>query len=433
MHELYDIDTRPNPPQKRSSLKSYFWAMVVTLSLTITLLIVNGIFSDTFMSSSIYVSVELQRKVNLKAFSFVFSYVIFAMLFAYIFILYTLRQDIERSLVMIFSLCMLIYLQALIKLIYANERPIFLSSELDSANCTCDYGQPSGHALSSSGICLLIFDDIRHSLKPRMIWRFLLGFALLILTLAVCFSRIYFGVHSYNQIALGLGFGISIFFLIKLLQDILKKYCFGPICQKGKYANQWTVLYAIGLFVICNVLLFILWAIRFWGFEKNIIERFQFQNCFECLDNVDVKFSTKIFADSLVYNVMFGMLFGIHFMAGPAYEYKGLYFDTNLWRYLPRLLVMILFASPAVLIKLPKSNIPALEILRSFFISLLVGYLITHPFVKLLLSITHRTEVEDNAEKIGQGEETKLNLETMPNELAMNYKSRDRREITIEP
>ena len=200
---------------------------------------------------------------------------------------------------------MLIYLQAILKLIYANERPIFLSAEFDSGNCACDYGQSSGHALSSAGVFLLIYDDIRHWVKPRLIWQILLGFSLLILTLAICFSRIYFGVHSYNQVILGFGFGFSIFFLIKLLQDPLRTYFFGPVIRKGKYAESWAILNSIGFFVFSNLLMFTLWAIRHWTFETNINDRFQFKNCFDCLVDIQAKFSTKIYTDGLVYNIKF--------------------------------------------------------------------------------------------------------------------------------
>jgi len=395
------IEMSPPIRVKPSSYRSYLWGFSTALVLTLALFIVNAVLTDTFMESSIRVSIALQTAVNLKVISFIFSYVIFFILFAYVFLLYTIRKDIERNLVMILSLAMLIYMQAILKLLYVNPRPIFLSSEIDSANCTCDYGQPSGHALSSIGLCLLIFDDIRKYYKPRFIWQVVICSLLVLLSLLICFSRLYFGVHSYNQLILGLGFGVCIFFLIKILADPLKDHIFGPIWNTGKYANPWLVVKAALLFLSTNILLFVLWAIRHWAYENPITSRINFVNCFDCLANPETKFATKIIAEGLIYNVLFGMLIGIRVMSAPIYEYTGLYFDSKFWQYLLRLLIMALFASPAVLIKFPKSQIVAVEIIRTLLISLLVGYLITHPFVVVLLKLTNREEVSISAERIG--------------------------------
>lgn len=412
------IEMGPPTRVKPSSYRSYLWGFSTAFVLTLALFIVNAVLTDTFMESSIKLTVELQKGANLKVISFIFSYVIFFMLFAYVFLLYTIRQDIERNLVMILSLAMLIYIQAILKLLYVNPRPIFLSVEIDSSGCTCDYGQPSGHALSSIGLCLLIFDDIRKYFKPRVVWQIVICSLLVLLSLLICFSRIYFGVHSYNQVILGLGFGICIFFAIKMLTDPLKTHIFGPIWNKGKYANHRPVIKAVVFFLVSNALLFVLWAIRHWAYENPITSRIKFVNCFDCLANPETKFATKIISEGLIYNVFFGMLIGIRVMANPVYEYKGLYFDSKFWQYVLRLLIMILFASPAVLIKFPKSEIVAVEIIRSFFISLLVGYLITHPFVVVLLKLTNREEVSINAERMDGDEGSDIertNFNSNPN------------------
>ena len=131
-----------------SSFRQYSLGLAITFSTTLILLIVNAIFTDTFMQSSINVSIALQ-KAPLEVFSFIFSYVVPGLMFGYIVLVYTIRKDIEANVVMIFSVCMLFYCQGFLKLLYMNYRPVFLTPELRSDYCVCDYGQPSGHAMTS--------------------------------------------------------------------------------------------------------------------------------------------------------------------------------------------------------------------------------------------------------------------------------------------
>ena len=91
-----------------------------------------------------------------------------------------------------------------LKLIYHYPRPYWASANILALECEDDYGYPSGHAMASASIFFLLFLYYFHHYannyqnnKSTVAYAltFIFGF---LLVFAICFSRIYLGVHSID-------------------------------------------------------------------------------------------------------------------------------------------------------------------------------------------------------------------------------------------
>lgn len=85
-----------------------------------------------------------------------------------------------------------------------------------------EYGNPSGHSVTSMSFYLTIWDMFcRHYEASVYARRTSLAFTLVFI-FCVAFSRIYHGVHTYNQILQGWVLGAALFFLYSriLYRDI---------------------------------------------------------------------------------------------------------------------------------------------------------------------------------------------------------------------
>lgn len=60
----------------------------------------------------------------------------------------------------------------------------------------CDYGKPSGHSLTSTGLLLLIIWDLKITYDPPKRFIDLLRIGAFITVLFVMFSRVWYGQHS---------------------------------------------------------------------------------------------------------------------------------------------------------------------------------------------------------------------------------------------
>jgi membrane-associated phospholipid phosphatase len=102
---------------------------------------------------------------------------------------------------MLFQTVTLIYFESLFKMVYTDSRPVFVNEDIREFSCNCDYGKPSGHAMISVALPLLIISDLnshfrisRH-LKVIVIILYFIGVAI------ISFSKIYLGDNSINQVS----------------------------------------------------------------------------------------------------------------------------------------------------------------------------------------------------------------------------------------
>lgn len=102
----------------------------------------------------------------------------------------------------------------LLKASYGRGRPAIIGKDVAPYACSCDYGMPSGHSSSSfMGYIILIdyFDrcifkiyqkDGAKNMKKSL--RILVHAYCYLMVLFICWSRIYLGAHSFNQVIYGL-------------------------------------------------------------------------------------------------------------------------------------------------------------------------------------------------------------------------------------
>ena len=141
--------------------------------------------------------------------------------FGVIYIILFLFIPVNKIFVMTFLLIFTGYVDHVGKILYRQERPLWINPEINiNTQHSCGYGNPSGHSLSSSCLYLsfwYVLSDLLYNLINNkklfnvvkyVIFSFFLGIIYLIMT-----SRIYLGVHSINQIIFGFLIGLGIFLL----------------------------------------------------------------------------------------------------------------------------------------------------------------------------------------------------------------------------
>ena len=139
--------------------------------------------------------------------------------FGVLYIILFLFMPVNKIFVMTFLLIFTGYVDHTGKIIYRQERPLWINPEINiNSQHSCGYGNPSGHSLSSSCLYLsfwyILSDILDKLIKNRKLFytvkyviiSFCLGIIYLIMT-----SRIYLGVHSINQIIFGFLIGTGIF------------------------------------------------------------------------------------------------------------------------------------------------------------------------------------------------------------------------------
>ena len=101
------------------------------------------------------------------------------------------------------------------KIHFHQARPFWVNPAIKAINCSKGYGNPSSHSYACMGISLAIFLDFNAWVSTRpdskmraWYWQALLLIVSLIFTGAICYSRLFLGVHSLNQVILGLKLGI---------------------------------------------------------------------------------------------------------------------------------------------------------------------------------------------------------------------------------
>lgn len=154
------------------------------------------------------------------------------------------------------------FLNGLLKSLYVQERPfwdifknypqdIFLNPSGKPTECITGFGNPSGHAMSSTYLLFLWHLIVNSSLfqkievKKRNIIKYItLGVSILFI-IFVLYSRINRQVHSFNQIIFGTLIGVSIFIFLCYIVDINKisSEKFIEILEKYKY-------YVIPIFIL---------------------------------------------------------------------------------------------------------------------------------------------------------------------------------------
>lgn len=100
-----------------------------------------------------------------------------------------------------------------LKSIYAEPRPFWVSSEIRPERCRRDFGNPSGHAMTASFFWITLYLHQYYEVGSKMRFRgvFCTAYIVKMALTAVLFiyliflglSRVFLGEHSYNQVVHG--------------------------------------------------------------------------------------------------------------------------------------------------------------------------------------------------------------------------------------
>ena len=97
----------------------------------------------------------------------------------------------------------------LLKLIYNDPRPFWVSDKVSPFKCSVQYGNPSGHTMIGFMMLLMPWLDYNsnyrngETLLGKLVTKVGILISFLVLGGLVAYSRLYLGVHSLDQVLLG--------------------------------------------------------------------------------------------------------------------------------------------------------------------------------------------------------------------------------------
>ena len=106
----------------------------------------------------------------------------------------------DKAFIMTIVMTMAHCFSCLVKSVYQEPRPFFVA-DLVPSQCRFEYGNPSGHSFVAVGMYLTLWDFFfrTYCVERKLLQRVTLGLTV-VLILAIGASRIYNGVHTYNQV-----------------------------------------------------------------------------------------------------------------------------------------------------------------------------------------------------------------------------------------
>lgn len=387
------MDETLNRRKQKSVRHPYKYRLIIIIFILIICLIINKIFSRTFMNLSIELTLYL-KPLPLKQASLFFSYFVYFLLWAIVGLLYIFQRNTKNNIMMLFGSFSLMYFQALFKLLLVDGRPTFYSDKLPSEDCICDYGNPSGHALCTTGLLLFIYQNLKNNWEISKSMQRFLKFIFILIGICMGFSRLYLSAHSFNQIIIGAIIGRGVFIFTTNYYDTIRMFFIEPLFKKDKLRLNNFPAKILVLFVLTNYILLMLGSYRHIYFETNKNQFFEFSNCFECLASNSRGFTEKIVIEGLLFNIGFGILLGIYLWRDKKYPFKGLFYDKNKKLAFCRILILTAICSLLIFVKHPTSESLLLNGLRSITIPIIVGFFISNVLLRVTMMIIDPDEIQ---------------------------------------
>ena len=174
----------------------------------------------------------------------------------------------------IFSIfCFSLYWNGIFKLIYYYPRPFWKNNDLFKY-CETGYGNPSGHSMISTIFYLGIIEFICQSkyFKNYSIIKFRKLFSLFLIY-NIMFSRIYFGVHSIDQVLYGHFLGLGLYYLVFEIIELHKYNSIKFIVILLSYKLYIILLYLFSISISFLFLIFIDYDSKNKEFKSNLKEQ----------------------------------------------------------------------------------------------------------------------------------------------------------------
>ena len=194
----------------------------------IIILILEALFRQKLYNNSIDYIINLQKNHNNSTSTFLYKYLkgvetIFDFNISdYAAIIIGFLYSIKDSYIFMFIFSISAYTNSLLKIIYRNHRPFWDNQLIKFKKCSAGFGNPSGHSARNSIIFLSIYYYISNSkyIKDKNILKKVIIIPFLLIIFSVMYSRIFEGMHTFNQIIFGFSFGVFFFILWFYLLEI---------------------------------------------------------------------------------------------------------------------------------------------------------------------------------------------------------------------
>lgn len=403
------LDVQKPDPMEYTINRPFTIEMILSIVTLTTLLILNYFFGEAVENLSFKITLALQRNIQLDYFSHLMSYGFFFGMYFYIFIIFLTRQNSESSFVLLFYSLNFQNIQNILKLYFRELRPLHYHSGMSKEYCfgVCDYGMPSGHTLCTAGLLFLIYYDIIRYMEIGKSRKLGLRIALIIVSFFIGFSRIYFGIHTLNQVILGYAFGATIYFVMARNEPWILKFIIWPLLFKDRFGSKSGIKNLLLVFFVSNVTLLSLWAYNYTYVEQFSSFFLQLRKCTHCMkpEMLEYHFSTKSVKESQIINLFYGMFLGIAIRDFKEFRYRGLYIDRSLPKFLLRFLILLIFMSPLLLMFHTIFKNSTIVIGQAMLISLIVGYGIMKWYLDLLCLVGLLPPVVFSQDEVSEKEE----------------------------
>ena len=326
----------------------------------LTYIIADCFFRDSAFSSSNAFAASLQASLSsyfFQIFFIIFCNILYPVVTAVLLMsFYAISSEKTKILAFFLYFFMITYLCSILKLIYHDPRPYWVSSKVQAFECYSEYGNPSGHSMMSivlfgviwhkyiwiwvekGHVSLLkkcqkpqitenLIKEVEISQKEEKIDKtckfviFLIFIGLLVFT--ILFGRIYLGMHSYNEVFLGFFYGFYFLYVYLLyIEDIFVAFLHSVIIKNAHDINikQQRVSWLIFMILLGFYLFYLLVPIiAFEALKADILipNLWYLSIKASCPNNGLFKmFYYKCFLDCGVISTFFGILFGIIFTKG---------------------------------------------------------------------------------------------------------------------
>jgi membrane-associated phospholipid phosphatase len=106
-------------------------------------------------------------------------------------------MDVQNAFIVSVTIYTALCVLSLAKSFHHEARPFFVS-DLTPTKCWFEYGNPSGHSVTSSALYLTMWNLLCRRYKVSIYMRVLSLVCTLLMIVAIAMSRVYNGVHTYN-------------------------------------------------------------------------------------------------------------------------------------------------------------------------------------------------------------------------------------------
>jgi membrane-associated phospholipid phosphatase len=106
-------------------------------------------------------------------------------------------MDVPKAFLVSLTIYTALGVLSILKSFYHEARPFFVT-DLVPTKCWLEYGNPSGHSITSMSLYLTMWDIVCRRYRATDFTRRLTFCITVLVCLAIAFSRIYHGVHTYN-------------------------------------------------------------------------------------------------------------------------------------------------------------------------------------------------------------------------------------------